>query len=1376
MKHGGDDNFLGLYESIPIPFLITDCLGQVTEVNHKFLTLLGYDRTEVLGCQISKFIGVPDKGNYTSWLESGLKNRHFEEVDLCFVNKTGNQLSLQLNAQLNKLFSIGSDHLNCTFFNVTEQKRIENELKSNELKFKGLLDSTPDATIILDQHGKIIHINNQTVKYFGYSPDELLGETIEKLIPGRFHHNHSNLRQGYMEEPRPRQMGVGFDLYAMRKDGSEFPVEISLNYQKVRDEIFVLSSIRDITDRLQVEESLREISERFSSAFEYATIGMALVSPEGKWLKVNQSVCKLVGYSKKELKQLTFQDITHPDDLDLDLGNLHKMLRGEIQTYKIEKRYLRKNREIVWVLLSVSLVRSKNQQPLYFISQIEDITDWKMTQAALIQSEERFRLAASGTGLGIWEWNRLTGEDYVSDKFCELLGCQKDEEKLHLFQIFKLVHPDFREILKRDIMDHLFRNKEFSTEFRLKRKTGGYAWFSASGQAQFNEAGKPVRMVGFLIDTTQRKQAEEKFKGLFSSSPDGVVMFNIDGKIIMVNHQAEKLFGYNHTEMIGKTIDRFIPKLFKEQKSSKAKHPSQTGIYSPGINLDLYVLRRDNQKLPVEVALSPVEVDDDSLLIATIRDVSERILADEERKRILAALNVATDGILMFESDTLRHIYVNNGASMQIGYSEKELLNMTPVDFKDEFTEETFREMLQPLISGEKKSITIQTIHNHKNGSKIDVEIIFQIAILDTPSKIIVAVVRDITERKQAEEALHLSEERFRELYDNSTFGIYRTSKDGRIILANHALIKLLGFDSLEDLQDRNLEVGGYGQGKYRQEFTKQIESEGKVTDNESIWTKKDGTKVFIRESAKLIVDKLTGEHFYDGTVEDVTEKKQAEKERIARQAAEEANKSKSVFLANMSHEIRTPLNSIIGFSDLLYSSLKDFKAKSQVDSIRNSGKNLLRIINDILDLSKIEAGKLELRLEPVNLLLLFGELEVMFRQTAREKGISFFIEVEKEIPTALQLDETRLRQILFNLIGNAVKFTEVGNVILSVDINKKSQDNVELIISVEDTGIGIASDQMEVIFEPFTQQEGQLEKKYGGTGLGLSITKRLVETMGGQIYVSSEVGQGSIFYVVLPDIAIAESSIGEGENIHFDPSSLIFEKAVVLIADDNKENRKLLKDYLEYSPLKIVEAENGRQATELAISENPDLILMDLRMPEMNGANAAKIIRSNPKTRHIPMIAVSASSRIVFKEKLYSEWFDDFLMKPIVLSQLAELLKKYMQYHLTATKVEKDNSQDWENSFTDVPKAKLLELVKTLETRFMPVYQEVLKKQVIDQIEGFGKDLIELGKKISVDLLVDFGNDICLYSDNFEIDKLLDRLKAFPLIISKLKKETKEK
>lgn len=377
--------------------------------------------------------------------------------------------------------------------------------------------------------------------------------------------------------------------------------------------------------------------------------------------------------------------------------------------------------------------------------------------------------------------------------------------------------------------------------------------------------------------------------------------------------------------------------------------------------------------------------------------------------------------------------------------------------------------------------------------------------------------------------------------------------------------------------------------------------------------------------------------------------------------AAKAANKTKSEFLANMSHEIRTPLNAVLGFSDILAIEMKDPKYDTYIEGMRSAGTSLLTLLNDILDLSKIEAGKIIFDYKPVNLGTLFAEIEGIFKEKITQKGIRFIIDLAKDLPEHLILDETRIRQIIVNLIGNAAKFTDKGAIKLTAqkkDIN--NSDKIDLVIRVEDTGPGIEKHKLSTIFESFQQASVQINRKYGGTGLGLAICKRLAEAMNGQVSVSSKVGVGSCFKVVIEDVKI---SVENDHKMKFvkKSGSIRFEKKKILIVDDTESNRLILKELLVKFNLDVIEAINGREALLMAKNNHPDIIFMDIRMPVLDGDQTTKILKSKPETKHIPVIALTGD--VVEKDKngALKKGYDGFLTKPVKIPEVINELSRYI-------------------------------------------------------------------------------------------------------------------
>lgn len=381
-----------------------------------------------------------------------------------------------------------------------------------------------------------------------------------------------------------------------------------------------------------------------------------------------------------------------------------------------------------------------------------------------------------------------------------------------------------------------------------------------------------------------------------------------------------------------------------------------------------------------------------------------------------------------------------------------------------------------------------------------------------------------------------------------------------------------------------------------------------------------------------------------------------------SKNVAESASKVKSEFLANMSHEIRTPMNAVLGFAELLNDMVDDPMQKGYIKNILSSGKNLLGLINDILDLSKIESGKFEIQLAPTNPQGMFEEIISVFTVKTTEKNLDLKLDIDKSLPESLLLDELRLRQVIFNLVGNAIKFTSEGSVTLRVvsSYKKKMDSLVDVKFEIIDTGIGIPQKDINKIFEAFTQQEGQENRKFGGTGLGLTITKRLVELMGGKLELESELGKGSVFRVCLYDISVGvmqQKMVVEtiNDNIHFNNAS-------ILLVDDIAMNREVVKGFLRPFGLHITEAENGKIAIEKLKSQSFEFVFMDIKMPVMDGYEAKATIDRIPELAHIPIIALTAQAMKDDQDRIRDLKFNDYLTKPVSKQALLSCLSKFLK------------------------------------------------------------------------------------------------------------------
>ncbi len=498
-----------------------------------------------------------------------------------------------------------------------------------------------------------------------------------------------------------------------------------------------------------------------------------------------------------------------------------------------------------------------------------------------------------------------------------------------------------------------------------------------------------------------------------------------------------------------------------------------------------------------------------------------------------------------------------------------------------------------------------------------------------------------------------------------------------------------------------------------------------------------------------------------------------------------------------MSHEIRTPMNAILGFTEILFDKTDDSEHKSYLKGIQSSGKSLLGIINDILDLSKIEAGKLEIHSEPVNINKILEDIRQIFTHKIQEKGIEFISDISPDVPEGLLLDEIRIRQILINLMGNAVKFTHHGYVRIGVKgseqlsvISYPSNPSFTLIIEVEDTGIGIPEDQQNVIFEKFRQQDGQSTRKYGGTGLGLAITKRLTEIMNGTVSVESKVGKGSIFRVILSDVSVVKET-AKFENIsESDEKHISFEPATILIVDDVLLNRKLLIKYLEEFHFSIFEAESGETALAMlgikGYKENlqgfrnhkapvmPDLILMDLKMSGKDGYEITQIIKKNDRLKHIPVIAVTASAVKEIEDRIKTI-FDCYIWKPFDKKILITALKKCLPYSAAGSSLRFEPTSEEsisDESLSPEALARIPELIQYMESGLKEKWTDIKETLIFDEVEDFAGLIKEQGEKYSRMSLINWSESVLRYMHSFDMAALSGIFEKFPEIIEELKKQ----
>ena len=590
------------------------------------------------------------------------------------------------------------------------------------------------------------------------------------------------------------------------------------------------------------------------------------------------------------------------------------------------------------------------------------------------------------------------------------------------------------------------------------------------------------------------------------------------------------------------------------------------------------------------------------------------------------------------------------------------------------------------------------------------------------------------------------------------------TDRLGKIEYANKAFTTATGY-GLDEVMGKTLYLLKYNihTSTFYENIWQSILA-GKTWRGDIIHRKKTGEEYWESVSISPIHND-TGEitHFV-AVKEDITRRKKMEDKLIkSKNKADRANRAKSNFLANMSHEIRTPMNAILGFSDILSRRIKEPSHLEYIDSIQSSGKTLLTLINDILDLSKIESGEFSINNKPTHIKLLAQEVVNMLTIKALDKGLAVNLVISDDFPDVLVIDELRITQVLINLLSNAIKFTEQGFVEIEVTAKNTSSDHLDLILKIKDSGIGISKKNQANIFKAFSQVDMLDNKKYEGTGLGLAITRQLVKLMNGTIALKSTKGRGSLFTVVLEKVQISGDEVTFEKEIEFDAVSVQFEKSTVLIVDDNKNNLDLLKEFVKHHNINIIGAKDGEEALESLNKHMPDLIFLDLRMPVMDGFEANEAIKKNPDWSHIPVIAVTASVYGSDKAKALSMGFTSYLEKPVSRKMILDILIKHLKHTTVSTGIESIDE------VVNEPIDQLDELILAIENKVMPIYEDIKKIRQKRTVLFLADQLIEIGEKYKSTYVIHYGEELQAACESFNIPKERKLIKQLPFYINNL-------
>ena len=798
-------------------------------------------------------------------------------------------------------------------------------------------------------------------------------------------------------------------------------------------------------------------------------------------------------------------------------------------------------------------------------------------------------------------------------------------------------------------------------------------------QSVFDASGQFLGRRSNNRDVTARKRTEETIRRLATiveSSDDAIVAKTLDGTILSWNAAAQRIYGYAIDEAVGNSISVLVP---PDRSDEQRQLIERIGRGERVAHYETLRRRKDGKQIDVSLTLSPL-LDTQGRVVGAseiARDITASKEAEElqakERKRLISVL------------DDLPAIVFMEAPDYTIPFANKR--------FRQIFGDPANRPCYQILHGLDRPCEPCLSFRGFPAQSPQVSEreiaggrtlMVYQDAMpSDDAGEVILTVGVDITESKKAEAAMRASEAKYRRLYESMEDAFASTNMDGTIRECNDAFHRMLGYE-LEEL--RTLRYVDITPDKWHAMEAQIIEKQVLTTGYSDVFEKeyrhKDGS-VFPVELRILLLRNDAGEPCgMWAIVRDITNRKRAAEEMaVARAAAEAANVAKSQFLANMSHEIRTPMNAILGMTELALTENLPPSVRDYLQTTKDSADVLLELLNEVLDLSRIEAGHCELESVPCNPRHTVEQVVKILTQRASEKGLELRREISAEVPERLIGDPLRLRQVLMNLVGNAIKFTHEGRVVVRLEVESQHADEVCLKFSVIDTGIGIAAEEQQRIFAPFTQADASTTRHYGGSGLGLTISSTLVGLMGGHLSVESQSGHGSTFSFttslkVQPDHAtVNETSPLEGEahrplphQARIDtgpiseatPQKPSARSLRVLLAEDTPANQKLVVRILSKRGHTVETASNGQQALDLLRQQDFDLILMDVQMPLMDGFQATAALRlwNSPKAC-IPVIAITAHALKGDQERCLAAGMDAYISKPINSRELVDLVER---------------------------------------------------------------------------------------------------------------------
>lgn len=886
----------------------------------------------------------------------------------------------------------------------------------------------------------------------------------------------------------------------------------------------------------------------------------------------------------------------------------------------------------------------------------ESLNELKERNKEIYYREKRFATIAELSPIGLFLTDTEGKCKFVNQRYTDIIGMSYDECMDDGWK--DGIYEGDKERIFQSWYQSVERNDDYYVnEYRVE-KENEFRNIAVKAKPIKDENGEITGFVGMVEDITVAKEIQFdlqstalRFESFIDDLPYGAVLNSEDG--LYFNKAVEKIIGYTNNEI--KTIEDWFQLLYKDDSDSirKLYEENKGKNFEEEVLVDVITKSGEVKKVLFKDRVTPIGeiwgLEDRTELLKTEAEKQE---INEEYKFILDSIRIGVWDWTI-ESNTL----VWNDRMYEI------------FDFEEGIKVNSYDDYKNKLHPDDVAKINKEIAYVIETPSE-EFDSIFRIVNRDNEIRYIRAVSKtyrddkgiatrmvglnwDVTEEKVNEEIRKELAEKYELILNSTEIGVW--DWDFRINKLSWNDILYTLFEVPKGTEDVFSEYEKKVHPDDREQTNKNFEKimSGEIDHYESEFRiiLSDKSIRHIKAITNIEKDNENNIIRMYGINLDITKLKESEVELIeAKEKAEMANKAKSTFLANMSHEIRTPMNAILGFGEILQNNNTDEKNQDYITGIIKSGNSLLSLINDILDFSKIEANKMTLNLNSVDINRVITDVNRIFEFTTSKKGIQFFSNVDQSLPPYLILDEGKIKQILINLLGNAVKFTESGSISLDVNFSFNEQDTskIKLSFTIKDSGIGIGKDKLATIFNPFEQEDDNDSRKYEGTGLGLSIVKSIVELKNGTIEVDSEIGKGSTFVVTIPDVSISlmrPDIVSSSTKNEFDKYDL--KDKTVLFAEDIESNRMVVKGFLKDYSIKVLFANDGEEALEIARANKIDLAFIDLHMPIMDGMTMAEIWTKDEQLKSIPIIALTAE--VYNKEKhLGKEYFKQYLTKPV--------------------------------------------------------------------------------------------------------------------------------